>query len=409
MTTCNMTTDNMTPADKFNIFSLNTSGVNRNYLEFHYSRKVDYFLAKATEFFLKNITPEDAVHIDGLPGEQHLSDRYSILHRPFVKKNWISEEKLNNSNVVIFESEDDFNKKWIESYKNNIEIYEKVIVNELLKYKSKTYDSIIESFNRTDYKFTHLMLDFLDANREYIHEYLSLYENNITDPMFKIDKLVSFIETHPVEMFGLQEINDDQIIRLDSSEVLQNIKRSTNHNGTVTYYDGKLNLKEENDKFDVNKQTVYIGNKDVLFVNTHLTSKTPKKSPTNNYMTQFNKIIDECKNEDRLIIIFGDFNFDIRTLTNEYMLCIFIDNITCAKMRTGFQVQASKGNKLDESLKDTMFVFNNKKGIEFMSKNKNNIIKTMMLNGEKFNTDNLLPNKDHPSDHAIIFSSFNLD
>lgn len=389
------------------VISLNTSGVNTNYLEFYSERTPGSFFEKASDYFLSKTSDQEKKIIKNLPGEQFIRNRYTVLHRAFIKSEWFLIDEVknyikDNANVNIFTNKEDFEQKWIKTYEKDLVTYQTILNKELTKLKDVSYENLVNLFKETDYIFTKVLLDFLDENKEFISEYLAIYQNNISNPLFKIEKLLSFIEKNKTDIISLQELDESQILALDH---IVEMERSQNRGGTVTYFKKELKLIEETDKPSINDQTVYLGNKDMLIVNTHLTSKSPERSDRN-YIVQFEELISALSTEKRLVIVCGDFNHNIgaNLKENRYLLMDMTFNYTCAKKRTAYQVQTSKVNKLDESIKDFMFVINNEQGRSWIQKNKANFVNVMMLNGEQFNINNLLPNIDHPSDHALLYT-----
>jgi hypothetical protein len=233
----------------------------------------------------------------------------------------------------------------------------------------------------TDCVFTKYMRQFLQQHPDKQEAYLCLYNRNLTGRMTEFFTMIGAVP----RMLMLQNAKEDLVQELDKLWD----QRTHVACGTVTYY---LNpdLVEENDKLNINDQTVYVGTTETLYVNTLLDTSE-----------QLMELLNELYCEKRLVIVTGGFNHDIADEEYKYIEEIPMRHCTSSRAWSGFQSQYELIDTCVRLKTETAFVLMNDAGTRFLS-GFEVTLDTCLLDGNPFSGFHRIPNSKHPALNAMI-------
>ena len=408
-----------------NIRCLNVGASSERPLEFLEDNDTESFLYRLSSYVKEKILQEGKKETAyDIPGEQHFKHRFSALHK-FIPGVCCS---------IFFElSPSWFEKSWKASFERTEEF--DLILKKEAKKTGKTEEELIAACMNADYQMSCAVHSFFLTTATYetdARAYSDLFSNFKRGGLQTIEKLMVRLTTSNANIIFLQEVSPEQFTYLGT--LSRDWICSSYAGGSVVLIrcnhlgHAVLTLSEEEGR-NVNGQTLYLGNRDFLFVNIHCTSKTQKKSPENNYVTNTLELLEGLREEERLTFLIGDFNHDTRVYpecTKLRMDCAS----TVVKCRTFLQTQYDKGHKEDMSSKDSINVLNNSAGIKYLEEHVEVIgmprpglghpagieVKVRLLNDKPlFEESNhvfaseyseakkrYMPTNDHPFDHAIL-------
>ena len=371
---------------KLSFMSLNVGGVNDKVTEY-YSGEESSFLARAGDFHLARVQGTD---IYDLPGDQYLPGRYSALYRK----------------IYPVGTQEEFNLRWNKVYAEQEHVYHRVFADEIPKMAARgkmwTFDCLAKAFRRADFEFTKSLSLYVDEHPEELKELDALYDNFTRDPQSSISKVISYITRETPDIICLQEVTESQVVAL---ERLEDYNLTSWSKGTITLYSKRLPFRQLAAWKNIFGETVYVGNKSLIIVNTHCTAKKPSQDE-DNYETQFRELISQFADVKQQVIIMGDFNHNIYAPQyQDFILPFDLDAAaTCNKKRTAFQMQKKKINAVDAAVKDGIFLIDNNAGRAALSQQLNGWprAEVRLLDGRAFSMNTYLPNNVHPTDHAAL-------
>lgn len=237
----------------------------------------------------------------------------------------------------------------------------------------------------TNCLFTKYMTQYLKEHPDHEAEFASLYSN---DAIKSVETFLCAVPQSPLVF--LQNASPEALVRID--RILG--KRTNSQQGSVIYYRPELKLKQETRLPNVNSSTVYLGNKKVLYVCTKL-------KDTDQLMDLLQNLYSE---QDRLVLVAGDFGHDISTEEYKYIEPIPILNgeFTTSREWSGFQPYPAFCNLGLKLKTGGSFILMNDIG-EQVVKSCSIRSSTLLLDRTYFNggTDRL-PNKKHPLLNAML-------
>jgi exonuclease III len=228
----------------------------------------------------------------------------------------------------------------------------------------------------------------------------------------KASKVVAFVKEQKIDVLFLQELTREMydLIKQSLGEELVYGRGAYYFSDFVDgsaivvkdekglLYGGYYSLNLEN----INGQTAYVDLGNVLWVSTHFSGKSKKKSECKNYedqADQLKQVVEQIHEfHGKFVCVGGDFNQDLSR--HYFQGCSYHTDPAGSdnKMRTAMQCQLSKVHKHSSAVKDGFIMTR----YHFKVKE----LYSMKLNGERVSRtdreDHFIPSKEHPTDHFAL-------